>query len=63
MARYVGRKHATACTSGTAALDIAVSALNLQKNDEVIMPSFTIISCAQALTKLGIRPVLVDSEY
>ena len=63
MAHYVGRKHATACTSGTAALDIAVSALNLQKNDEVIMPSFTIISCAQALTKLGIRPVLVDSEY
>ena len=63
MARYVGRKYATACTSGTAALDIAVSALNLQANDEVIMPSFTIISCAQALTKLGIKPVLIDSEY
>ncbi len=63
MARYVGRKHATACTSGTAALDIAVSALNLQANDEVIMPTFTIISCAQALTKLGVKPVLIDSEY
>ena len=63
MARYVGRKYATACTSGTAALDIAVSALELQKGDEVIMPSFTIISCAQALTKLGIKPVLVDSKY
>jgi perosamine synthetase len=63
MAHYVGRKYATACSSGTAALDIAVSALNLQKNDEVIMPSFTIISCAQALTKLGIKPVLVDSKY
>ncbi|MBL7003853.1 MAG: DegT/DnrJ/EryC1/StrS family aminotransferase [Gammaproteobacteria bacterium] len=63
MAHYVGRKHATACTSGTAALDIAVSALELQKGDEVIMPSFTIISCAQALTKLGIKPVLVDSKY
>jgi len=63
MAHYVGRKYATACSSGTAALDIAVSALNLQEGDEVILPSFTIISCAQALTKLGIKPVLVDSEY
>lgn len=63
MAHYVGRKYATACSSGTAALDIAVSALNLQEGDEVIMPSFTIISCAQALTKLGVKPVLVDSGY
>jgi perosamine synthetase len=63
MARYVGRKYATACSNGTAALDIAVSALNLQEGDEVIMPSFTIISCAQALTKLGVKPVLVDSGY
>ena len=63
MAYYVGRKFATACSSGTAALDIAVAALNLQKGDEVILPSFTIISCAQALTKLGVKPVLVDSEY
>jgi perosamine synthetase len=63
IAHYVGRKHATACSSGTSALDIAISALSLQEGDEVIMPSFTIISCAQALTKLNIKPVLVDSEY
>ena len=63
MANYVGRKYATACTSGTASIDIAVSALELQDGDEVILPSFTIISCAQALTKLGIKPVLVDCEY
>jgi len=62
MASYVGRKYATACTSGTAALDLAISALNLKENDEVIMPSFTIISCAQALVKKGIKPVLVDSQ-
>ena len=62
MSSYIGRKYATACTSGTAALDIAVSALNLQKDDEVILPSFTIISCAQALVKQGIKPVLVDSD-
>lgn len=63
MAQYVDRQYATACSSGTAALDLAVSALNLQEGDEVIMPSFTIISCAQALTKLGIKPVLLDSDY
>jgi perosamine synthetase len=63
MAKFVGRDFATACSSGTAALDIAVSALNLEKNDEVIMPSFTIISCAQALTKLGIKPILIDTSF
>ena len=62
MATYVGRKYSTACTSGTAALDLAICALNLQKDDEVIMPSFTIISCAQALVQKGIKPVLVDSH-
>lgn len=62
LANYVGRKYATSCSSGTAALDIAVSALNLHKEDEVIMPSFTIVSCAQALVKQGVKPVLVDSD-
>ena len=62
MAQYVGRKYATACSSGTAALDIAISALNLEKDDEVIMPTFTIISCCQALVKQGIKPVLLDSD-
>jgi perosamine synthetase len=62
MCSYIGRKYATTCTSGTAALDIAVSSLDLQKDDEVIMPSFTIISCAGALVKQGIKPVLVDSD-
>ncbi len=62
VASYVGRGFATACSSGTAALDIAVSALKLKNGDEVIMPSFTIISCAQALVKQGVKPVLVDSD-
>ena len=49
MASYVGRKYATACSNGSAALDIVVKALELTRDDEVIMPSFTIISCAQSL--------------
>ena len=63
MSSYVGRKYATACTSGTAALDIAVGALELKSHDEVIMPSFTIISCAQSLVTHGVTPVLIDSDY
>jgi perosamine synthetase len=63
MANYVGRKYATACTSGTAALDLAISTLDLQQGDEIIMPSFTIISCAQAAIKQGIKPVLLDCDY
>jgi perosamine synthetase len=62
MARFVGRKYATTCSSGTAALELATAALELQQSDEVIMPSFTIISCAQALTNRGVTPVLVDSD-
>ena len=63
IANYIGQKYSTACSSGSAALDIAVKALGLKKDDEVIIPSFTIISCAQSLVKLGVKPVLVDSDY
>ena len=61
-AEYCGMKHGVAVSSGTAALDVAVSCLRLQPGDEVILPSFTIISCAQAITKHGGRPVLVDCD-
>ncbi len=57
-----GRKYGIAVSSGTAALEVAVQALGIQKGDEVIMPAFTIISCAMAVTKLGAVPVLVDSD-
>jgi perosamine synthetase len=61
-AEYCGMKHGVAVSSGTAALDVAVSCLKLEPDDEVILPSFTIISCAQAVTKHGGRPVLVDCD-
>jgi len=61
MAGYVGREYGIAVCNGTAALEIAVKALNLEKGDEVIMPAFTIISCAGALVKNGLKPILVDS--
>lgn len=63
IARYTQRNFAISCSSGSGALDIAVKALELQKGDEVIMPSFTIISCAQSLVLQGIKPVLVDCDF
>lgn len=63
MASYVGRKYAVACANGSAALDIAVRSLGLTEGDEVIMPSFTIISCAQSVITNGLKPVFVDSDF
>lgn len=63
MAAYIDRRYAVAVTNGTAALEMAMEALEIGVGDEVIMPSFTIISCAQAVVKTGAKPVLVDSEY
>lgn len=58
----VGRKFGVAVSSGTAALDIAVAALNLSPGDEVIMPAFTIISCVTAILNANAVPVLVDCD-
>lgn len=62
MSASVGRRYGIAVANGTAALEVAVQALGIRHGDEVIMPTFTIISCAMAVTKLGAIPVLVDSN-
>lgn len=62
MSERIGRKYGIAVSNGTAALEVAAQAIGLQEGDEVIMPTFTIISCAMAVTKLKAVPVLVDSD-
>ena len=62
VAKFLGRKFGCSVSSGTAALEIAVRSLNLKKNDEIIMPSFTIISNAMAIIKSSAIPVLVDVD-
>lgn len=62
MSKTVNRKYGVAVTNGTAALEVAVRALGITEGDEVIMPSFTIISCAMAVTNVGAVPVLLDSD-
>ena len=61
-AAYLGVEHAVAVSSGTAALHLAVRALNIGAGDEVILPTFTMIACANAIRYVGARPVFVDSE-
>ncbi len=60
IAKFLNRKFGCAVSSGTAALEIAIKSLGLKKNDEVIMPSFTIISNAMAVVKSSAKPILVD---
>jgi len=62
VASFIGAKYGIAVCNGTAALETALFALGVNKGDEVIMPSFTIISCAIACVRLGARPVLVDID-
>mgnify|MGYP001180423763 CR=1 FL=1 len=60
--KKVNRKYGISCSSGTAALDLAVASLKIGPGDEVIMPTFTIISCASAVIRRGAKPVLIDAD-
>ena len=62
MAELTERKYGVAVSNGSAALEAAVLALELSKDDEVIMPTFTIISCAAPVVRVGAKPVLVDAD-
>ena len=61
-AAYCGVGHGIAVSNGTTALQVAVEAVGIGAGDEVIMPSFTIISCASAVVRVGAKPVLVDCD-
>lgn len=59
---YLGVGHALTCSSGTTALHLAVRALGLKRGDEVIVPSFAMMSPVLALMYEGIKPVPVDVD-
>jgi perosamine synthetase len=61
-AAYCGRRHGIAVSNGTVALQVAAACLGLKPGDEVIMPTFTIISCALAVVYNGGVPVFVDCD-
>ncbi len=61
-AKYCGVKHGIAVCNGTVALHLALAALGIGKGDEVIIPSFTMISTAFAVCYVGAMPVFVDAD-
>ena len=61
-AAYCGMEHGIAVSNGTTALQVAVRCLDLHPGDEVILPTFTIISCAGAVVRAGAVPVVVDCD-
>ena len=62
LARTFDRKFAVALTNGTTALEVAVKSLDFNEGDEIIVPSFTIISCLSAIIRNGLTPVFCDVD-
>jgi dTDP-4-amino-4,6-dideoxygalactose transaminase len=62
LAAETGRKHAIAVANGTAALELALTALGIGRGDEVLVPSLTWPSPAHAVLSVGALPVLVDVD-
>lgn len=60
--RYFGVKKAVAVSNGSVALDVAFQLLDLKDGDEVILPSFTIISCLAAVIRTNAKPVFCDVD-
>ena len=62
LADFCNRKYSAAVSNGSVALDLALKALYLKKGDEVILPSFTIISCLSAVIRSGAKPIFCDVD-
>jgi perosamine synthetase len=62
IANFVGVKHAVACSSGTAAIHLALNSLGVKKGDEVIMPSYVCSSLYFATLYVGAKPVIADID-
>jgi len=61
-AKKVGAKYAVAVNSGTSALHLSLATLGIKPGDEVIIPTYTMVSTAFAVSYMGAKPILVDSD-
>lgn len=59
-ADYLGVSHCVSCANGTDAIEIALEALGIGNGDEVLVPSYTWVSTASAVSRVGAQPVFVD---
>ncbi len=60
--KKINSKYALAVTSGTAALRVALSTLDLKKDDEVITQSFTFVATAEAIIEAGAKPICCNID-
>lgn len=58
---YIGCNHATTVSNGTVALHLALEALGIGVNDEVIVPTLTYVASVNAITYTGAKPIFADS--
>ena len=59
-AQYIGVNQCISCANGTDAIEIALEALGIGEDDEVLMPAYTWVSTASAVSRVGAKPVFVD---
>ena len=59
---FLGGGYSSAVSNGTAALHLALKALNIREGDEVIVPSFTYIASVNAIKYCLAEPILIDSD-
>jgi perosamine synthetase len=60
--KLMGCAHGIAVCNGSVAIEVALAALRIGPGDEIILPTFTIISCASAIVRAGAIPVVVDCQ-
>ena len=60
--KFTGSKYSVACSSGTAALQLALRILDVNEDDEVIMPTMSFIATANAARYLGAKPIFMDCD-
>lgn len=62
LSKSFDRRFSIAVSNGSSALDLALQSLDLKEGDEVIVPSFTIISCLSAIIRAGAVPIFCDVD-
>ena len=62
LTEFCGAKHAITCANGTDAIQIALMALGVKKNDAIFVPSFTFASTIEVVPPTGATPIMVDID-
>ena len=62
LSSYYNMKYAVSVTNGSVALELAIESLEFNPGDEIILPSFTIISCLSPILRNNLKPIFVDQD-